>query len=111
MIKHKLGISGISTKSCAWRTQGDAGRQGAQIDLLIDRIDRIINVCEIKFSSTPYSVTKDYEMKLRAKMAVFRAETHTTKSLALTMITPWGVLPGMHSGIVQNEIVIDDLFV
>ena len=58
----------------------------------------------------PYTITKDYEEKLRMKMAIFRQESKSTKALSLTMITTYGVLPGIHSGIVQNEVVMDDLF-
>ena len=64
----------------------------------------------MKFSETPYAITKDYEERLRTKMAVFRQETKATKSLALTMVTTYGILPGIHSGIVQNEVLMDDLF-
>lgn len=109
-IKKSLGISGISTNSCSWRKIGDATQQGTQIDLLIDRVDRIINLCEMKFSDSPYTITKEYESKLRMKMAIFREESKTRKSLSLTMITTYGVLPGLHSCIVQNEVVLDDLF-
>lgn len=109
-IKKRLGIGGISTNSCSWRKVGSTAEQGAQIDLLIDRADRVINVCEMKFSETPYAITKDYEERLRTKMAVFRQETKATKSLALIMVTTYGILPGIHSGIVQNEVLMDDLF-
>ena len=68
------------------------------------------NVCEMKFSETPYSITKEYEEKLRTKMAVFRREMKATKTLLLTMVTTFGVMQGLHSGIVHNEVVIDDLF-
>ena len=68
------------------------------------------NVCEMKFSETPYSITKEYEEKLRTKMAVFRQEMKATKTLLLTMVTTFGVMQGLHSGIVHNEVVMDDLF-
>ena len=109
-IKRKLGISGISTNTSSWRMLGDEKHKGVQIDLLIDRADRVINVCEMKFSETPYAISKEYETKLREKMAIFRFETKTRKSLAMTMVTTYGVIQGIHSGIVQNEIVMDDLF-
>lgn len=64
----------------------------------------------MKFSDTPYSITREYEEKLRDRMAAFRAETKTRKSLANTMITTFGILPGIHSGIVQSEVTMDDLF-
>ena len=109
-IKSRLGIGGIATSACSWRKVGSTAGQGAQIDLLIDRADRVINVCEMKFSETPYAITKDYEERLRTKMAVFRQETKATKSLALTMVTTFGIQPGIHSGIVQNEVLMNDLF-
>ena len=68
------------------------------------------NVCEMKISETPYSITKEYEEKLRTKMAVFRREMKATKTLLLTMVTTFGVMQGLHSGIVHNEVVMDDLF-
>ena len=108
-IKQALGISGISTNTCSWRKQGGED-DGAQIDLLIDRSDRLINVCEMKFSEKPYSITKAYADSLRMKMAIFAETAHVRKSLALTMVTTYGVLPGIHAGIVQNEVTMDDLF-
>ena len=109
-IKRKLGISGIATEVSTWRKLGSKSEKGTQIDLLIDRSDRIINLCEMKFAEEPYNITKDYEEKLRNRMAVFKAETKTRKSLLNTMVTTYGVLRGVHSGIVQSEIVMDDLF-
>ena len=109
-IKQKLGISGISANASAWRTLGNQETKGTQIDLVLDRSDRVINLCEMKFSEEPYSISKDYEEKLRNRMAIFRAETKTRKSLVTTMITTYGVLRGIHSGVVQNEISMDDLF-
>jgi hypothetical protein len=108
-IKKALGINGISTTSCSWRKQGSEN-DGAQIDLLIDRSDRVINVCEMKFSEKPYSITKAYADNLRMKMAVFTDTTRIRKSLALTMVTTYGILPGIHTGIVQNEVTMDELF-
>ena len=109
-IKQKLGISGIATTTSSWRKLGSNSEKGAQIDLVIDRADRIINLCEMKFSEQPYSISKDYEEKLRNRMAIFKEDTKTRKSLVTTMVTTYGVLKGIHSGIVQNEVLMDDLF-
>ena len=109
-IRLRLGIGGISTNTCSWRRQGDEAASGTQIDLVIERADRVINLCEMKFSETPYTITKEYEEKLRNRMAIFRAETKTRKSLVTTMVTTYGVVRGLHSGIVQSEVVMDDLF-
>lgn len=110
-IKQALGINGIATNSCSWRHKGSAEQPGAQIDLLIERGDRAINICEMKFSTEPYTITKSYEQQLRNKMALFRQVTHSTKPLLLTMVTTFGVMPGVHSGIVQSEVTMDDLFI
>ena len=108
-LKKSLGLTVVATNSCSWRKQGGEG-DGAQIDLLIERADRMINICEMKFSEKPYSITKAYADSLRMKMAIFAEATHTRKSLALTMVTTYGVLPGIHSGIVQSEVTMDALF-
>lgn len=81
-----------------------------QIDLVISRADRIINLCEIKFSREEYSISKEYEDKLRRKMSVFRAATKTKYGIVLTLVTTYGLIPNMHSGIVQKQILLDDLF-
>ena len=109
-IKQKLGISGIATTTSSWRKLGTDSEKGAQIDLVIDRADRIINLCEMKFSEQPYSISKDYEEKHRNRMVLFKEDTKTRKSLVTTMVTTYGVLKGIHSGIVQNEVLMDDLF-
>lgn len=109
-IKKKLGISGIATECSSWRKQGDDSARGTQIDLLIDRADRIITLCEMKFSREPYAITKDYEMTLRTRMGIFKAETKTKKTLSVVMVTTYGVLPGKHAAVIQNEVTMDDLF-
>jgi hypothetical protein len=107
-IKRALGISGIRTNSCSWKSENV--EKGCQIDLLIDRIDGIIDIVEIKFSNEIYSISKNYEANLRNKISVFRAESKTRKAIHLVMLTNYGVLQNKYSGIVQNEIVLDDLF-
>lgn len=107
-IKQALGISGVQTLACSWRSKEAA--KGAQIDLLIDRKDETINICEMKYAKDVFEITKEYEEKLSNKVNAFSEETGTKKSLLLTMITTYGVKQNMYSGIVQSEIVLDDLF-
>ncbi len=109
-IKKRLGINGIATETSSWRMIGDTNHKGMQIDLIIDRADRIINLCEIKFSEEPYIITKDYEQKLRERIVMFRENTKTRKSVVVTMITTYGVMKGIHSGVVQSEVLMNDLF-
>ena len=107
-IKQALGISGVQTLACSWRSK--EAKKGAQIDLLIDRKDETINICEMKYAKDSFEITKEYEEKLSNKVNAFSEETATKKSLLLTMITTYGVKPNMYSGIVQAEIVLDALF-
>ncbi len=71
-VKRALGIGGVLTEISTWSLKGDDEEEGAQIDLIIDRRDRVINICEIKFSIEEFIIDKDYEEKLRRKIERFR---------------------------------------
>lgn len=107
-IKSALGISGIQTECSSWRSS--RSKQGAQIDLLIDRRDHVINVCEMKFSIGFFGIDKKYNNELSNKLAAFKSETSTKKSVFLTMITTFGLQQNAYSGNVQNDLKMDALF-
>ena len=109
-IKQKLGISGIQSDVCSWRYKGDKDSQGAQIDLLIDRRDQVINLCEMKYSSKPYEITSTYMEYLKQRRETFREVTKTRKSLYLTLVTPCGLAKNAAQSEIQNELTLDDLF-
>ncbi len=108
-LKMALGISGVYTEASSWRATNRIS--GAQVDLVIDRRDQVINLCESKFSINSFTISKKYAAELRNKIGVFKAESNTRKSVFLTMITTFGVNQNEHSiGLVQNEIMLEDLF-
>ncbi len=107
-IKKKLGISGVQCNVASWRSQ--KSEPGAQIDLLIERKDQIINLCEIKYSINEFVIDKKTDINIRNKISVFKNEVGTRKAINLTMITTYGVKQNEYAGIVQNEVTIDDLF-
>ena len=111
-IKKALGISGMSCNLSTWKVVANntLSVPGSQIDLIIDRADRMTHLCEIKFSKGPYRITNEYELKLRERMEVFRELTKSTKSLVHTFITTYGIADGKHSSVVHSEITMDDLF-
>ena len=111
-IKNALGISGVLTNVYSWTQKADevAGITGVQIDLLIDRNDQVINLCEMQVSKYEYTVTKDYEMSLRQKLEAFRIGTNCRKSILLTMVTTYGLTHNAYADIIQNSIVMEDLF-
>ena len=109
-IKAALGIAGVLSNVYSWRKEADETSDGAQIDLLIDRKDQVINLCEMKYSLSEYIIDAEYEQKLRNKKSVFIDTTNTRKAVHLTMVTTFGIKANAHSGIVQNEITLEDLF-
>ena len=110
-LKKALGIEGVHTETSMWRYRPQKGDQGAQIDLLIDRQDMCINICEMKFSINEYEITKPYAKELETKRKVFQSQTKTRKTLFLTMITTHGVRNlQSYPGLIQSEITMDKLF-
>ncbi len=110
LIEKALGINALAYPS-TWSTKGDARRgiRGAQVDLVLDREDNVINLCEIKFWNDAHSITKGIEDTLKRKMESFGAMTGTKKALQMTIITPHGVKTGANS-IIANQVTLDDLF-
>lgn len=98
-IKITLGIAAVETAEGPWRFTGDRkpGMKGAQIDLLIDRKDDVINLCEMKFCNDKYIITGKYAAELRNKMEVFNQQTSNRKSIFITMITTFGTKENMYS--------------
>jgi len=113
-IKAAINIgAGIRTGVSAWRHFPPRGSKmkGAQIDLLLDRNDGIINLCEMKFSKDEFVIDKSYADELNNKVSVFQKETKTKSTIFPTMITTYGVKKNnYYSGLIQNEVTMDDLF-
>jgi hypothetical protein len=107
-IKHRLGISGVITEVYAFRSSQNKG--GAQIDIIIDRRDDTINLCECKYANKPYVLTDKDAIDLERKKDVFLRETGTKKSIHTTMITANGLAHNAYRNDIQAEITLDDLF-
>lgn len=109
-IKQALGISGVQSRACCWTSKRDEGKMGAQIDLLIDRADHTINICEMKFSKSEYEITKSDDENISNKVNAFIEQTKTRKSIMVTMVTSFGLKRNKYSGNVQRVITLEDLF-
>ena len=107
-IKAALGISGVSTSEFSWTSEKK--KDGAQIDLVIERDDGITNICEAKFTDTPFSISGDYEKKLLNKIDVFREESKTKAALKLVMISSEGIAGTAHTENISRVLTLDDLF-
>ena len=110
-LKKGLGISGIYSTSSSYYKKGTEYEKGIQIDLLIDRNDNVINICEIKFYQEPFSISKSYAEKLRLKMGIFKQATGSRKHLILTFISTFGVQNNAHSASLNiQSLTLDNLF-
>lgn len=103
-IKEALGIRGVQSSVASWHSAE------AQIDLVIDRKDQVVNLCEMKYSIAPFSIDKSYSERLRQKTSAFKSATGTKKAIILTLISTYGLAPGMYSDLIQNDITMDALF-
>jgi uncharacterized protein len=110
-IKKALQIGGVQSTAASWYKAGNNKDSGAQIDLLIDRADQCINICEMKFSTKPFTIDKKYAAELQNKLLVFRGHTNTRKVLLLTLITTYGLSDNMHKQqLTPSEITMESLF-
>lgn len=109
-IKQAMGIAGVATQCYSWKAKGDALSFGTKIDMVLDRRDNIINICEMKFSKGEYTITKDYAMALNNKVEKFIESTKNKKTILLTMITTNGVVHNEYWNQIQCDITANELF-
>ena len=109
-IKRALEIGGVKTSLSAWCLKGNEEHRGVQIDMLIFRNDNVVNLCEMKFASSPYEIDEDENMRLRERIEALKSTLSPKQTVHLTMVTTYGVAHGKYSGIVQSQVRLDDLF-
>ena len=109
-IKSALGIAGVQADISSLIIKKDGKKAGSQIDLLIDRADRVINLCEIKFSNKEFVIDKSYEENLRQRTEIIRELTKNKKNIHLTFVTTFGLKSNAYSNRVQKSLSMNDLF-
>ena len=109
-VKKALGISGVQTEIFPWHATAEGNVPGAQIDMLIDRADRVLNLCEMKFSQGDFVITKDYDERLRRKLVRLQEETGGKRNVQVTLVTTFGLKQNMYSNRVQRVLTLDGLF-
>jgi hypothetical protein len=112
-IKNALGIGMVETFQGPWyyAAPNDSSGSGAQIDLLIDRKDACINLCEMKFSESEFTIDAGYAKILRQKKDTFKNITGTKKNIFITMITTFGINDNSYSNdSISNSLTMDCLF-
>lgn len=109
-IKRALEIGGVKTSVSAWNVAGDDTKIGAQVDMLIIRDDNIVNLCEMKFCSSVYTIDKEEETKMLHRVEMLKNTLSSKQKVHLTLITTFGLTYGKHSGKVQKVVICDELF-
>ena len=110
-IKAALGISGVFTQHSSWKFKGNDVLSGAQIDMVIDRADQIIHICEAKFTKENYGISKPYAEQLRLRKSIFSQAVQTKKAVFTTLLTTYPALKNKYYlEEIDNEISMDKLF-
>ena len=110
-VRRALGVGSIHVEAYGWSFKGDETYpDGVQIDLVLERADNVINICEMKYSADVYAIDKAYDSALGRKIATFAGVTGTRKAIHLTLVTANGLMRNQYSARVQSEVVLADLF-
>ena len=110
-IKSALGIRGVYTKHSSWKFKGDNALPGAQVDMIIDRADQIIHLCEAKFTKENYALTNEYAARLRLRKTIFRQATQTKKAVFTTLLSTYPALQNKYYlEEIDSEVTMDKLF-
>lgn len=108
-IKKALGVSGVNTNESQWSVCGDDEKDGTQIDLIIDRADNVVNLCEMKFYNEEFRVTKDYCKKLMHRINHLQERLPRRKVVHLTLVTTEGLFSNEYQGVFQKVLTLGDL--
>lgn len=109
-IKKALGIMGVSTQQSSWALRGNDEEEGMQIDLIIQRADHIVNLCEMKFYGEDFTVDKSYYQKIDHREKVLTERLSRKETVHPVLITTYGITYNEYSGVFQNVITVDQLF-
>jgi uncharacterized protein len=107
-IKNALGIAGVITQQYAYNLKASTINIGSQVDLIIDRNDSCINFCEIKYHNKPFIITKAYDTVIQKRIAAFKEETQTNKTIFVSIISKT-TLKGNTQNI-DNKIILDSFY-
>lgn len=107
-IKNALHIDSIQTSFYSWRSKQST--PAVQIDLIIERADQVVNVCEVKYSQREYAIDKEDDLRLRDRCGSFKEETKTRAAIHPVLITTFGMKQNMYSDYITAEVTMDDLF-
>jgi AAA+ ATPase superfamily predicted ATPase len=108
-IKKALGVAGVITRSYYWSAKDK--HQGAQIDIVLERDDDVINLIECKFHNKEFVITKQYANSLKNKAELFYEHSNYRGSIQTVMVTIYGVKDNSYyQELISHSIGIEALF-
>lgn len=115
-IRQALGIQGVLTNVCSWSSPHHTDSEGTewpgvQIDLLLCRGDHVIDVCEMKYCHSEFTISGEYDERLRHRNNTFIHFTKTKDALHTVLVTTYGLISNLYSGRIYATVTMDDLFV
>lgn len=109
-IKMALGVQGVASRESAWVLKDSNEHHGVQIDMIIERDDRVVNLCEMKFLSKEFVPTDNDERLLRARIAALQEKLSFKQTIHMTLVTTLGLERTSHAGVIQKVVTLHDLF-
>jgi hypothetical protein len=109
-LQRALGISGVATAVSGYLFKGNEEQKGLQIDMVLDRADGIIHLCEMKFYQAPFTITKAYADELRERRVQFSELTGTRKSVYLLLVSPFGLSENPYKFLPEHQFDLEYLF-
>jgi hypothetical protein len=111
-IQAALGIDTMANVVGTWRYAPASGTsdRGAQIDLLFDRPDGVINLCELKYAADEFVLTKAYAKELVEKVEIFKRRSKAKKDVLVTLVTTHGLKPGLwNDEVIDSVVTVDEM--
>ena len=110
-IKEAIGIGGVDAEVGCWRHVADEQcPHGAQIDLVIDRADNVVDLCEMKCTDSPYRILEGDMSEMKRRCEIYRMVTRTRKSIHMLLVSANGTEPGMYRNEINCEVTLNELF-
>ncbi|MCQ2252459.1 MAG: ATP-binding protein [Bacteroidales bacterium] len=109
-IKDALRIGGVTSSESAWNIDGSDDHEGAQIDMIIERNDGVVNMCEMKFLKSEFEVSEKYSQKIAERIEILSKKLSQNQYIHSTLVTTSGLKPGIHSNAFQKVVTMDELF-
>lgn len=109
-IKHALGIDSVITKESSWIIPSEQTHRGSQIDLMIERDDRFICMCEMKFIQGEFEVKKSYSILLLDRTELVSKIIGGKKTVMSVLVTTYGLKRNEYASRFDRVVTLEDLF-